>query len=129
MCDNTTCAVHHRVNMNDVDHEAEFIGKITYLGDWVVFTGDNSFEMYTTMLGLPEFRHMTLLVKVDDKPVGDYLASGLTERVYDGFFHSSVSEAEDGHDMVVMGVESGLLTADAKVTSPIQVIMRYLDEA
>lgn len=125
MCENTDCGVHFRTNYEEVSHEEEFVAKITYVGDWAVFTSDNSFMMYTVMLGKPELAHMTLLIKVGDKPLGDFLTDGLTDHVYDGYLSASVDGAIESHQMVVYGVESGLLTDFAAPIKPIDLVLRY----
>lgn len=126
MCENTECGVHFRVDIDQFERETDFIAKITYIGDWAVFTADNSFMMYTMMLGKMDLNHMTLLIKVGDKPLGDFLDGGLTDRVYDGYLSESIDKASEAHDMVVFGVESGLLTENVQPIKPLDLILRYV---
>ena len=125
MCDNRECGVHSRNDVEIVERPTQFVSKISYHGEWAVFTADNSFDIYLAMLGGQDRPHMTLLVKVGDGALGD-LNDGLKDAVYEGYFSENIDGALEAHEMVKYGLESGILNLTTPV-QPVDVVMRYLN--
>jgi len=126
MCDNSECGIHNRNDLEIVELPTRFVSKISYVGEWAVFTSDNTFDIYLALLGGRELPHMTLLVKVGDGSLGD-LQDGLKDSVYEGYFSEDVDGALSSHEMVKYGIESGILDLTTPVR-PIDVVMRYISE-
>lgn len=127
MCNNGDCGVHYRVDVESRDDQEEFIGKITYLGDWAVYTEDNQFLPFLVLLGKPYLPHMSLLIKVGTGTIGDLLENngeGMKEAVYEAYFTPDIEKALDSHDMLVYGLQSDLLRPTAPIR-PLDAVMRY----
>lgn len=125
MCDRNDCGVCNRVDAEVRDDSELFISKITYRGEWAVFTEDNVLLPYMIMLGKPFLPYMTLLLKVGDKAIGEKMDDKtLKSSVYDGYFSDDIDKAINQHDMMVYGLESGLLNP-TELVSPYEVISRY----
>jgi hypothetical protein len=126
MCESTDCGIHNRVDVERYEEEAEFIGRITYLGDWAVYTEDNQFLLPMMLMGKPTLPHMTLIIKVGEGTIGDVQEkeTGLSGYVYDAWFAGDMDSARDIHEMAVYGVQSGLLRFDGPV-SPQDIVERY----
>lgn len=127
MCENSDCGVHYRVDVETRDDVDEFIGKVTYLGNWAVYTEDNQFLPFLVMLGKPFLPHMSLLIKVGDGTIGDLLennAEKMKDAVYEAYFSESVDKALDAHDMLVYGIQSDILQPTSPIR-PYDAVMRY----
>lgn len=127
MCNNGDCGVHYRVDVESRDDQEEFIGKITYIGDWAVYTEDNQFLPFLVLLGKPYLPHMSLLIKVDTGTIGDLLENngeGMKEAVYEAYFTPDIEKALDSHDMLVYGLQSDLLRPTTPIR-PYDAVMRY----
>jgi len=127
MCQNADCGIHNRVDVENRDDVEQFIGKITYLGDWAVYTEDNQFLPFLVMLDKPYLPHMSLLIKVGTGTIGDLLANngeGMKGAVYDAYFTPDIDKALDSHDMLVYGIQSGIMEPTETI-SPYQAVMRY----
>lgn len=130
MCQNKDCGIHFRNDVETVEDVdgMNFLTKVTYHGEWAIFTDDNTFLPYLIMLGKKMLPHMTLLVKVGEgKSLSDVIeggATGLKDAVYDGYFTEDFDKAKEAHDMVLYGVQSGILSPTKPVT-PYDIVMNY----
>lgn len=129
MCNEPTCAVHFRNDEEKVEEVMgmEFISKISYHGEWAIFTDDNNFLPVLMVMGKPNLPHMTLLIKVGSGSIGDVIDSGgesLKGCVYDGYFSATVESARERHEMIAYGLESGILNPTESVT-PFEIVTRY----
>ncbi len=124
MCENQDCGVYYRVDTDVRDDAEQFIGRVTYLGEWAVYTEDNQFLPFFLMLGKPRLPHMTLVIKVGEGSIGDLMDGGLKDGVYEAWFSADVDSADDTHDMTVYGIQNGMLTMSEPIR-PYDAIMRY----
>lgn len=124
MCENQDCGIHYRVDTEVRDDVEEFVSKVTYKGEWAIYTEDNQFLPFLLLLGKPDLPHMTLLIKVGEGSIGDKIGDGLKDSVYDAYFSATVDAAIDAHGMVEYGLDSGLLIPEGPIR-PYDAVMRY----
>lgn len=126
MCENNECGVHNRIDSEDISRAEDFITKVTYRGDWAILTGDNVFMVYMALIGKEPFPFLSLLIKVGDHTIGDMIDNPelMMSAVYDGFFSRDIDSAIDVHEMMGVGLDSGLLVPDKAIT-PLELVNRY----
>lgn len=113
------CSVHGR---NDMDQEDEFMGEkfitlITYHDEWCIVTSENPYMVAVALLKKQMLPFATMLVKVGQEGVlGDFTESGDELPSYDGYFSETVEGARTTHEMVLYGVQSGLMNPDKLIT-------------
>lgn len=110
MCDNKQCSIHNRVDIEKVETDMgnEWIHKISYVGDWAIFTDDNIYPFQEIAMGLAPHKHMTVLVKVGSGTLGD-LPDGLNSNcVYAGILTDSIKETKEVHEGFVYDAKFGL---------------------
>lgn len=120
-CNETDCPVHFRVDVSDLT--GSYHSNVHYRGEWCIFTSDNVYMMDALLSGVGLFPIMTVVVKVGDGVLGDLLGGPIVDNIF--LFEMSKEEeaAQNRHDMVLYGLESGILSLEESV-SPLDEIYK-----
>lgn len=117
MCEEFDCPVHKRfdkIERNDAD---EFFSGITYVNQWAVFSSDNAYMVEALLAGKGFIPFMVLVIKVDDKSLGDFLTpEEINSRIYEYSSYNKLDDVENAHHMIVSGLRSGLLNPSKPIS-------------
>lgn len=116
------CAVHHRLDEEYLDNDAQYGRLVTYVGEFAVVTSDNPelenpaflFKIFTgraTEADIPP-AYETCVFRVGDGPLADIRdldVEGQREAIRLIKLHDDWDKVKETHDFTVMGIREGLI--------------------